>query len=182
MSKFYRINQGITAPKVRLISEKGEQVGVVDIAEARQKAEELGVDLVEIAPLAKPPVAKLINYKKLRYQEERKEREARRGTHKVEMKELWLGPLIGEHDLETRVNRGRGFLEKSNHVRFIVRFSGREMAHREFGYKVVEKVKVMLSGIAEVEKEAQFLGRELSIAFRPTKGKKNAETKNESVS
>ncbi|HET7713372.1 MAG TPA: translation initiation factor IF-3, partial [Patescibacteria group bacterium] len=86
MSKFYRINQAITAPEVRLFSEKGEPLGIVATQLARDKAKELGVDLVEVAAQAKPPVAKLINYKKLRYQEERKERNAKKGTRKVEMK------------------------------------------------------------------------------------------------
>lgn len=167
LAKFYRINQAITAPQVRLISESGEQLGVVPIDEAKAKAKELGVDLVEIAAQAEPPVAKLINYKKYRYQEERKERQAKKGTRKVEMKELWLGPLIGQHDLEVRVNRGREFLESGDHVKFTVRFSGREMAHQEFGYKVINKVKELLGDIGEVEKEPQFLGRELGVTFKP---------------
>lgn len=136
---------------------------------AREQAQELGVDLVEVAAAAKPPVAKLINYKKLRYQEEKKERNAKKGTRKVEMKELWLGPFIGEGDLNTRVTRGIEFLKDGDHVRFTVRFSGREMAHQEFGYKVIDKVKEMLKDLAEVEKPPQFFGRELGISFKPKK-------------
>lgn len=169
MAKFYRINNAITAPQVRLLSEAGEALGVVPTAEAKAKAQELGVDLVEIAAAAVPPVAKLINYKKLRYQEDRREREARKGTHKVEMKELWLGPLMGEHDLLTRTNRGKEFLGDGDHVKFTVRFSGREMNHKEFGYKVITQVKGLLADVAEVEKEAVFLGRQLSIQFKPKK-------------
>lgn len=142
---------------------------MVETAEAREKARELGVDLVEIAPNADPPVAKLINYKKLRYQEARREREAKKGTHKVEMKELWLGPFIGDGDLTTRVNRGKQFLLTGDHVRFTVRFSGREMAHQEFGYKVIERVKEMLAEVAEVEKPPVFMGRELGVTFKPKK-------------
>ncbi len=169
MAKFYRINNAITAPQVRLLSEAGEALGVVPTAEAKAKAQELGVDLVEIAAAAVPPVAKLINYKKLRYQEDRREREARKGTHKVEMKELWLGPLMGEHDLLTRTTRGKEFLGDGDHVKFTVRFSGREMNHKEFGYKVITQVKGLLADVAEVEKEAVFLGRQLSIQFKPKK-------------
>lgn len=169
MAKFYRINNAITAPQVRLLSEAGEALGVVPTAEAKAQAQELGVDLVEIAAAAVPPVAKLINYKKLRYQEDRREREARKGTHKVEMKELWLGPLMGEHDLLTRTNRGKEFLGDGDHVKFTVRFSGREMNHKEFGYKVITQVKGLLADVAEVEKEAVFLGRQLSIQFKPKK-------------
>lgn len=169
MSKFYRINQAITAPEVRLFSETGEPLGVIATQAARDKAKELGVDLVEVAAQAKPPVAKLINYKKLRYQEEKKERNAKKGTRKVEMKELWLGPFIGEGDLQTRVGRGIEFLKNGDHVRFTVRFSGREMAHQEFGYKVIDKVKEMLKDLAEVEKPPQFFGRELGISFKPKK-------------
>lgn len=136
-------------------------------SEALAKAKELGVDMVEIAGAAKPPVVKLINYKKLRYQEDRKDRQARKGAHKVEMKELWLGPLIGEHDLSTRVNRGKEFLDSGDHVKFTVRFSGREMAHKEFGYQVLDKVKEILAPIAEIEKEPEFFGRQLFMSFKP---------------
>jgi translation initiation factor IF-3 len=169
LSKTYRINHFITAPEVRLVAEDGQQLGVVTTLEARKKAEELGVDLVEVASSASPPVAKLINYKKFRYQEDRRERSAKKNTHRVEMKELWLGPLIGEHDLLTRVSRGKEFLETGDHVKFTVRFSGREMAHKEFGYKVVDRVRELLADTAEVEKDPQFLGRQLSVTFRPKK-------------
>jgi translation initiation factor IF-3 len=167
LSKFYRINSAITAPKVRLISEKGESLGVVDTSEARSKAQDAGTDLVEIAAGANPPVVKLINYKKYRYQEAKKDRLAKRGTHKVEMKELWLGPLIGQHDLETRVNRGREFLESGDHVKFTVKFSGAEMSHKELGYKVLDRVKELLNELGEVEKAPQFLGRQLFVTFKP---------------
>ena len=169
MARNYRINQAIAAPQVRVISESGESLGVLDKSEALKIAEEREVDLVEIAPMANPPVAKLVDYKKFLYQEERKEREARRGTHKVSMKELWLGPLMGEHDLKTRVERGKEFLNSGDHVKFVVRYTGRQMAHREIGYKVIDKLKEMLSEVAEVEKEPVFLGRQLSIQFKPKK-------------
>jgi translation initiation factor IF-3 len=165
----FRINQGISAPEVRLISENGEQLGVVPTNEARTKAQELEVDLVEIAANATPPVAKLIDFKKHLYQEERREREAKRKAHRVEMKELWLGPLIGEHDLMTRVNRGKEFLGSGDHVKFTIRYSGREMAHKEIGYKVVARVKELLADVAEMEKDPVFFGRQLSMQFRPKK-------------
>lgn len=139
------------------------------LTEALQKAKDQGVDLVEIAAAATPPVVKLIDHKKYMYQEERKERQAKKGAHKVEMKELWLGPLIGEHDLNTRVSRGKEFLKQGHHVKFTVRYSGREMAHKEFGYKVVDKVKALLIDVAEVEKDAQMLGRQLFVSFKPKK-------------
>lgn len=169
MAKYYRINNAIIAPQVRLVTADGEALGVVSLAEAKQKADELQVDLVEIAAAATPPVAKLIDFKKYLYQEQRRERESKKKTHKVEMKELWLGPLIGEHDLMTRVNRGREFLKTGDHVKYTVRFSGREMAHRELGYKVTDRVKELLADVAEVEKDPQFLGRQLAITFRPKK-------------
>lgn len=167
MSKFYRINNGITAPEVRVLAGDGSQIGLMPLAEAKAKAAELGVDLVEINGAATPPVVKLINYKKLRYQEEKKEREARKGTKKVEMKEFWLGPQIGEHDLLTRVNRGIEYLKGGDHVRFTVRFSGREMAHKEFGFRVLDRVKELVKEVGEVEKEPFLLGRELFITFKP---------------
>ena len=167
MSKFYRINNAITAPSVRALAEDGTQIGVMTLAEAKAKALELGVDMVEINSTATPPVVKLINFKKLKYQDEKKEREARKGARRVEMKEFWLGPQIGEHDLLTRVNRGIEYLKDGDHVRFTVRFSGREMAHKEFGYKVLDRVKELVSEVAEVEKEPFLLGRELFITFKP---------------
>lgn len=144
-------------------------LGVMDTAAALNLAKEQGVDLVEIAATANPPVAKLIDYKKFIYQEEKKNRQAQKNTHKVEMKELWMGPLMGEHDLQNRAKRGIEFLTGGDHVKFTIRYSGREMAHREIGYKVIDRVKELLSEVAEVEKEPVFLGRQLSIQFKPKK-------------
>lgn len=169
MARNYRINNAISAPQVRVVSESGESLGVLDKAEALRLAQEQDVDLVEIAPMANPPVTKLVDYKKFLYQEERKEREAKRNVHKVGMKELWLGPLMGEHDLRTRVERGKEFLGEGDHVKFVVRYTGRQMAHREIGYKVIDKLKEMLSEVAEVEKDPVFIGRQLSIQFKPKK-------------
>jgi translation initiation factor IF-3 len=167
LARNYRINKAISAPTVRTISESGEALGVLARDEALRRAEELEVDLVEIAPNADPPVAKLVDYKKYLYQEERKEREARKGAHRVEMKELWLGPLMGEHDLMTRVERGKEFLSTGDHVKFVVRYTGRQMAHREIGYKVLDKLKGLLVDFADIEKEPVFIGRQLSIQFKP---------------
>jgi translation initiation factor IF-3 len=169
LSRNYRINQAIGSPTIRVIGEDGEAIGILSKEEALQRAREAEVDLVEIAPNASPPVVKLIDYKKFLYQEERKEREARRGTHKVGMKELWLGPLMGEHDLVTRVERGKEFLGQGDHVKFVVRYTGRQMAHREIGYKVIDKLKELLAEVADVEKEPVFMGRQLSIHFKPKK-------------
>lgn len=169
MSRNYRINQAIQSPNIRVISEDGTALGILTKEEALQRARESELDLVEIAPHANPPVAKLVDYKKFLYQEERKEREARKGAHKVGMKELWLGPLMGEHDLMTRVERGKEFLGQGDHVKFVVRYTGRQMAHREIGYKVIDKLKELLVEVADVEKEPVFVGRQLSIQFKPKK-------------
>lgn len=142
-------------------------LGVVDTVAALNQAKEQGVDLVEITAQANPPVAKLIDYKKFIYQEEKKSRQSQKNVHRVEMKELWMGPLMGQHDLENRVNRGIEFLNAGDHVKFTIRYSGREMAHKEIGYRVIDRIKELLSEVAEVEKEPIFLGRQLSIQFKP---------------
>lgn len=137
--------------------------------EARKKAFAEGLDLVEIAGEAKPPVVKLVDFKKFKYEEAKKERVARRKTHEISTKEVWLGPLISPHDLETRLKRAREFLEEGDRVKLTVRFSGREMAHPEFGHQVLKKSEENLADIALKDGEPKFFGRSLVLSFNPTK-------------
>jgi translation initiation factor IF-3 len=133
------------------------------------RAKEEGVDLVEVAPSANPPVAKLIDFKKFKYEENKKLRLSRRGTHESSTKEVWLGPLMSDHDLDTRLKRAKLFLSEGDRVKFTVKFSGREMNHPEFGHRVLGKVKDKLVGIANQDGFPRFLGRNLSVGFLPEK-------------
>ena len=137
--------------------------------EALDKSRESDLDLVEIAPNAQPPVVRIVDFKKFKYEEGKKERLARRKTHETDTKEIWLGPLIGEHDLENRLRRAVEFLEQGDRVKLTVKFSGREMAHPEFGREVLKKAGEKLADLATPDGESRFFGRNLSLSFNPIK-------------
>ncbi len=149
-----------------------------------EKARELEQDLIEIAPNADPPVAKIMDFQKFRYEENKKERASKKGTSAGELKELWLSPRIAEHDLKVRLTRTEEFLKDGHKVKLTVKFKGREMAHQELGHEVLREALSYLGGKVAVEKDAKMEGRKLSIIVGKTKGKvidegdKNAETKN----
>ena len=152
--------------------------------EALDKAKAEGLDLIEVASQADPPVAKIANFQKFRYEEGKKERAAKKGTSLGTLKELWLSPRIADHDLKVRLNRTEEFLKAGHKVKLTVKFKGREMAHQELGYRVLNEALALLGGNAGVEREPKFEGRKLSMIIGKTKGgvkseeKKNAETKN----
>lgn len=171
-----RINDRITALTVRLLDEEGKQIGVVKIEEARVKAKEEGLDLVEIAGQAIPPVVKVIDYKKYLYQLKKKKQEEKRNAHTSETKQIQLGPFIGAHDLEIKAKHGREFLVEGDKVKFIVKFRGRQISRTELGAVVLRKVIEMLSDIAKVEREIKMEGRQMSMVLVRDKGaKKNVE-------
>jgi len=165
--KFYRINQYIQAKEVRVVDESGKQIGIMPIFAAIQKAREAGIDLVEVAPNAKPPVAKIIDFKKFKYLEAKKEREEKKGQKGGELKEVRFTPFIAQNDLNIRVERIKEFLKEGNKVRVIVRFSGRQITKKDFGYKVINQVIEKLGELAKKESEPKFLGRELSLILAP---------------
>lgn len=169
IQKSYRINHLIQAPQVRLIAADGSQIGVVTIQEARLKAAQSKEDLVEISANANPPVVKLINYKKFRYQEAKKEREATKKVKKVDLKELRLTPFMAENDLKMRLDRIQEFLSQGNKVRLVVRFTGRQMAHPEFGFELLTKVYGLLSQVAVVDQPPKMIGRQIISIITPTK-------------
>jgi translation initiation factor IF-3 len=136
--KFYRTNDRIFATSLRVLDSEGKQIGILDKNQALERAREEGLDLVEIAPMAKPPVARIIDFKKFLYQEEKKKREEKRKAKVSETKEVRLGPFIEEHDLNVMVGRVREFLTNNDKVRLVVRFKGRQMAHPEFGHQVID--------------------------------------------
>lgn len=153
-----RINDQIRVPKVRLIDADGEMLGVVNTREALLKAQDAGLDLVEISPNADPPVCKILDYGKFRYQEQKKKNEARKKQKIIEIKELKLRPTIEQHDLDVKLRAAIRFLEEGDKVKFTLRFRGREMAHRELGMKVLDRVKEGLADKIKIDQEPKFEG------------------------
>lgn len=171
--KFYRTNERIFATELRVLDFEGKQIGVLSKYEALKKAREDGLDLVEIAPLAKPPVAKIIDFKKFLYQEEKKKREEKKKSKTTETKEVRLGPFMAENDLTVMVNRARDFLQAGDKVRLVVFFSGRQITHPEFGHKTLDKVLEMLSDISKVDRERKLEGKKLITLVSPERKKQN---------
>lgn len=167
-----RINKEIRALEVRLIGKDGDQIGVVEIAEAQAQAKQDGLDLVEISPNAKPPVCKVIDYGKFRYQMTKKERENKKAQHQAKLKEVKVKPNIDEHDLQVKIKRAREFIEKGNKVRVTCMFRGREMAHPELGQKVALRIVEELSDIAQTESPPKQMGRNYSLVLAPMGRKK----------
>ncbi len=167
-----KINREIRAPKVRVIDQEGKQVGVISISEALAKAELAGLDLVEISPNAEPPVCKIIDYGKFRYQVTKKEKESKKSQHQVKVKEIKLKPNTDENDLVVKIKHSREFLTKGNKVRVTCVFRGRELQHPEFGIKVVQRICEDLSDVATPESEAKLMGRSLSVVLAPGVKKK----------
>jgi translation initiation factor IF-3 len=167
-----RINREIRAPQVRLIGKDGKQVGVVTIEQAQAQAQQDGLDLVEISPNAKPPVCKVIDYGKFRYQMTKKERESKKAQHQAKLKEVKVKPNIDEHDLQVKIKRAREFIEKGNKVRVTCMFRGREMAHQELGQKVALRIAEELSDIAQTESPPKQMGRNFSLVLAPLGKKK----------
>lgn len=152
------------------MTEDGEQLGVITLSAALNKAQELGVDLIEIAPEAKPPVAKLIDFKKFKYLEDKKEKEARKKTKNTELKEVRFTPFIGEHDLQTNLRKVKEFLGLGDTVKISVVFKGRQMTHQEFGPKLLEKIMAELGPGATQERQARMEGRRYVTVIRGNKG------------
>lgn len=155
------INEQIRDREVRLIGENGEQLGIMSAKDAYKLAKEAELDLVKIAPTAKPPVCKIIDYGKYRYELARKEKEAKKKQKVIEIKEVRLSPNIDENDLNTKMNNARKFLEKGNKVKVTLRFRGRELAHVEQTKGILDEFAEKLSDIAVIDKPAKFEGRSM---------------------
>ena len=167
-----RINREIRAARVRVIDKDGSQLGVILLGEALIKADQAGLDLVEISPNAEPPVCKIIDYGKYRYQLTKKEKESKKAQHQVKVKEIKVKPNTDEHDLKTKIKHAREFISKGNKVRLTCVYRGRELMHPEFGEKVVQRICEELSDIATPESPAKLLGRSLSVVLAPGAKKK----------
>lgn len=157
------INEQIRDKEVRLISENGDQLGIMSAKEAYLKAQEAGMDLVKIAPMAKPPVCKIVDYGKFKYEQARKEKDARKKQKTIEIKEVRLSPNIDTNDLNTKVGAARKFLEKGNKVKITLRFRGREMAHMNSSKHILDEFAEQLSDIAVVEKAPKVEGRSMTM-------------------
>ncbi|AEV26332.1 translation initiation factor IF-3 [Azospira oryzae PS] len=156
-------------PEVRLIGEEGEQIGVVTIRAALQMAEEAGVDLVEIAPLAKPPVCRVMDYGKFKYHEAKKQHEAKLKQKQVQVKEIKLRPGTDENDYQIKLRNMTRFLEDEDKVKVTLRFRGREMAHQEIGMRQLERIKADLLELAQVEQMPKMEGRQMVMMLAPKK-------------
>lgn len=157
------INEQIRDKEVRLIGENGDQLGIMSAKEAYMKAQEAGMDLVKIAPMAKPPVCKIVDYGKFKYEQSRKEKDARKKQKTIEIKEVRLSPNIDTNDLNTKVGAARKFLEKGNKVKITLRFRGREMAHMHSSKHILDEFAEQLSDIAVVEKAPKVEGRSMTM-------------------
>jgi translation initiation factor IF-3 len=152
---------------VRLIDENGAQVGIVSIRDALSMAEERGLDLVEVAPNAVPPVCRILDYGKFRYEQSKKEREARKNQKQVEVKQIRLEPKTDEHDLEVKAKQARRFLLEGDKVKFNLRFRGREIFHQEIGLEMLERMAEELRDISVVEQRPTMEGRVLTLLLAP---------------
>ena len=162
-----RINDRIRISPIRLIDEEGEQLGIVATDEARSLATERGLDLVEVAPGARPPVCRLMDYGKYKYEQARKNREAKKKQHTIHVKEVKLRPKIEEHDIEFKLRHARRFLEEGHKVKFTLMFRGREVTHPELGARVLKRVLEELEDIAGVESNMRHEGRTMTMLLAP---------------
>jgi len=168
-----KINKQIRAPKVRVIDSEGNQLGILGILEAIQMAESAGLDLVEIAPTAAPPVCKIIDYGKFRYQQTKKEKESKKAQHQSKLKEIKMKPNIDDHDFQVKLKKARGFIEDGDKVKVTCVFRGREILHSEIGQSVVSRFSEGLQDIASAESPAKMFGKTLSLVLAPTGKKKS---------
>ena len=159
------INEQIRDKEVRLIGADGEQLGIMSSRDAQKLAEEAGLDLVKIAPTAKPPVCKIIDYGKYRYEQARKEKEAKKKQKTIELKEIRLSPNIDTNDLNTKINSAKKFIEKGNKVKVTLRFRGREMAHMNQSKYILDDFAEALADVAVVEKAPKVEGRSIGMVL-----------------
>ena len=164
-----RINESIRARELRVIGQDGEQLGIVSRAEALKLAEEAGVDLVEISPNADPPVAKIVDWGKYQYQKMKEQQKNRKNSKQAELKQMRFGLKIGSGDLDIKLRKIRSFLEAGHKVRIQIFYRGREMAHKELGYELIDKIVALLDEDAILEQKPQMAGRNLSIVVRSKK-------------
>lgn len=162
-----RMNSAIRALQVRLIDENGEMVGVLSRKEALDRAMEAGLDLVEVSKDGDPPVCKILDYGKYKYQEQKKLAAARKKQKVIEIKEIKVRPVTDENDYQVKLRAMRRFIEEGNKVKVMLRFKGREISHHELGLKVLERIKVDMEELSKVEQEPKFEGRQMMMMLGP---------------
>ncbi|MGH7214491.1 MAG: translation initiation factor IF-3, partial [Tepidisphaeraceae bacterium] len=168
ISTNFRHNHQIRISPIRLVNQNDEQVGIVSTSEALKMANEAGLDLVEVAPTAKPPVCRIMDYGKWRYQQQKKEDKSRAASRAGRLKMINVDTIrIGEHDLQIKIDRARDFLKEGNKVQFTLRFKGREMAHLDLGRDLFIKVKEALWPVSKVERDAKMEGRRMTLVLQP---------------
>lgn len=170
-STYTRVNNEIRAPKVRTIDDQGRQVGILSTQEALDLAVKRNLDLVEVAPEATPPVCRIMDFGKYRYEQTRKEKEARKKQHVVKIKEVKFHPNIEDHDYGVKLRHITEFLQKGNKVKVTLVFRGREMMHMEFGKKLLDRLVQDISKVGAIEQSAKLLGRNMFMTIGPTKSK-----------
>ncbi|MEM6903090.1 MAG: translation initiation factor IF-3 [Pseudomonadota bacterium] len=162
-----RVNDLIDVPKVRLVDADGEMVGVVDIEEALRRADEAGLDLVEVAGQADPPVCKVLDYGKYRYEAQKRQNEARKKQKVIDVKEIKVRPNIDSHDYDVKMRNARRFIDDGDKVKVTLRFRGREMAHQDLGMNVLNRIREDLDEIAKVEQMPKMEGRQAIMVLAP---------------
>ncbi|HZL37771.1 MAG TPA: translation initiation factor IF-3 [Tepidisphaeraceae bacterium] len=168
ISTNFRHNEQIRISPIRLVNDKEEQVGIVSTNDALRMAREAGLDLVEVAPTARPPVCRIMDYGKWRYQQQKKEDKSRASSRAGRLKQINIDTIrIGDHDLEIKVNRARDFLKEGNKVQFTLRFKGREMAHLDLGRILFTKIKQQLFLVSKIERDAKMEGKRMSLVLQP---------------
>ena len=166
-----QINEEIRDKEIRVISDDGEQLGIMSAAEALKIAESRNLDLVKIAPMAKPPVCKVMDYGKFRFEKAKKEKEAKKNQKTIEIKEIRLSLNIDTHDFDTKINHAKKFIASGNKVKVSIRFRGREMAHPELGLVIMNRCAEACAECASVEKPAKLEGRQMLMFLAPKSGK-----------
>lgn len=167
IAKDMMVNDGIRARELRLIDQDGEQLGVKSKVEALKIAEQANLDVVLVAPNAKPPVARIMDYGKFRFEQQKKEREARKKQKVINVKEVRLSPTIDLNDFNTKLRNARKFLEKGDKVKASIRFKGRAITHKEIGQKVLDRLAEETKDIASVEQQAKMDGRSMFLVLAP---------------
>uniref|UniRef100_UPI0038D24EF0 translation initiation factor IF-3 n=1 Tax=Plastoroseomonas hellenica TaxID=2687306 RepID=UPI0038D24EF0 len=162
-----RVNEEIRVPQVRLIDKDGEMLGVMTAREALMRAYDVGLDLLEISPNAVPPVCKILDYGKYKYEQQKKANEARKKQKVVEIKEIKVRPNIDDHDYETKMKQMKGFISEGDKVKVTLRFRGREMAHQDLGVKVLERIRTDLGEIIKVEQMPRLENRQMIMVLSP---------------
>ena len=164
-----RVNEQIRVPKIRLVDENGEMAGVVTVQEGIRRAEAAGLDLVEVSPNAEPPVCKILNYGKYKYELQKKAAEAKKKQKVIEIKEIKIRPTIEDHDYEVKIRAAKKFLDNEDKVKVTLRLRGREMAHIDLALQVLTRFKTDLADVAKVEQEPKMEGKQAIMMLVPAK-------------